>query len=77
MEFSSSEVSFFSVPNLLFLLPIDLETSREKAKVRLRWHERRRSRHSSAKAKEEIKESIRASPCAAGSGGDKPFTKSL
>jgi hypothetical protein len=58
----------------VFSFLIDLETSREKAKVRLRWHERRRSRHSSAKAKEEIKESIRASPCAAGSGGDKPFT---
>lgn len=71
------DLFFFSVPNLLFLLLIDPETSREKAKVRLRWHERRRSRHSFAKAKEEIKESIRASPCAAGSGGDKPFTKSL
>lgn len=67
---------FFQFLTYVFLLPIDPETSREKAKVRLRWHERRRSRHS-AKAKEEIKESIRASPCAAGSGGDKPFTKSL
>lgn len=47
----------YSVPNLrLFPLFADPETSREKAKVRLRWHERRRSRHSSAKAKEEIKE---------------------
>lgn len=60
--------------SLTMISPADLETSREKAKVRLRWHERRRSRHSSAKAKEEIKESIRASPSAAGSGGDKPFT---
>jgi hypothetical protein len=54
--------------------PLDPETSGKETKVRLRGHELRRARrHSSAQAKEEIKEQIRAFPCAAGSGGDKPF----
>lgn len=41
----------------------DSETCREKAKVRLRWHKRRRSRHSSAKAKKEIKNKYELPHC--------------
>lgn len=41
----------------------DSETCREKAKVRLRWHERRRSRHSCAKAKKEIKNKYELPHC--------------
>jgi hypothetical protein len=50
----------------------DSKTSREKTKVRLRWHGRRQARNSSKETEKEINELF---VCAAGSGGEE--TKSL
>lgn len=46
----------FTISNLFFFLSADPKTSRKETKVRLRWHELRRAHHSSAQAKEEVKQ---------------------
>jgi hypothetical protein len=66
------------ISNQIFFPSADPKTSRKETKVRLQLRRRARAHHSSAQAKEEVKqkeESIRAFPCAAGSGGDKPFLR--
>jgi hypothetical protein len=60
LEFLSL-VSRLLSPSFLtfFFQSTDPKTSRKETKVRLRWHELRRAHHSSAQAKEEVKQKKR------------------